>query len=398
MKITLFENERVENLYPFSILHASWELFCGAYQSWERTSNIAESGLSFLGRDHIEQSFISRKLSKSTESADSNTLYLDGALIWGKKAYKLLKQYIEENVPTVLSLNNHIVGIYTDQVFSDRQSLLKYQPEDYRQIELDDEKFTLIEYLHQAIGINEALIKQDYEDFYSGNSESLYKADEVSIGQNVVLDTESGPIILEKGAKVDHGSVIYGPCYIGENSRIKTNAVIEPGCSFGPVCKIGGEVENSILLGYSNKQHMGFLGHSYLCEWVNIGANTDNSDLKNTYGEISLSIRGESIDTGEMFVGSMIGDHTKTAINTQLNTGTVIGIHSMIACQGFPPTDIRSYNWTGSKNRIIYKMNKAIDTARKVMDRRGKTLNESELKLMKNEYERVQEYYYKNGK
>ena len=202
----------------------------------------------------------------------------------------------------------------------------------------------------------------------------LYEA-AISIGRGtvvapgVVLDASAGPIVLGSGVEIMANSVVVGPCFIGDSSRIKIGAKIYEKTSIGAWCKVGGEVENSIILGYSNKQHDGFLGHSYLGRWVNLGADTNTSDLKNNYGTVRVTLNGREINSGKTFIGSLIGDHAKTGINTMLNTGTVIGTAANVFGGGFPPKSIPSFAW-GSEGEK-YDLEKAIDVARRVMARRN---------------------------
>jgi len=406
MNVILYENERVDNFYPFSVLHPTWELKTGCFSTYERVERLFGSQPGYLGRKDITESFLERLDVVTPELSDQDfCLYLESNLLFGKEGSNFLNKSINSSQSSVLLFKNKVVGLVTHQVISNSSELLNFDNSGFNEIVLPDDYFYWIEYLHDAITVNNTMLKSDFKDFFNSSSNvidnvkingerEIWLGRDIRIGFNVIFDTEEGPIIVDDDAKIEHGSIIYGPAYIGKKTVIKNNSVIEPGCSFGPVCKVGGEVENSIIQGYSNKQHSGFLGHSYLCEWINLGANTDTSDLKNTYDNIALWLRDELIETQQMFIGSLIGDHSKTAINTQLNTGTVIGIHSMIAHQGFPPNDIRSYNWTGSKKNIIYKIGKAIRTAEIVMKRRGKRLNQYERKLMEQEFERVREYYY----
>ncbi|OWY73011.1 hypothetical protein B7486_01300 [cyanobacterium TDX16] len=207
----------------------------------------------------------------------------------------------------------------------------------------------------------------------------------VGAGSNInpgsVLDAESGPIYIGENVTVHAGAVIQGPCYIGDGCTIQPGAAIRGGCSIGMVCKIGGEVEGTIFHGYSNKQHDGFIGHSYIGEWVNLGADTVGSDLKNTYGPVRVPINGTAIDTGEMFVGAFIGDHTKTAIRTTLPTGCVIGYACNVALSGFVPNFVPSFSWLTDKGRQTNDPQKALAVARTVVGRRNRTYSKAEESL-----------------
>jgi len=149
------------------------------------------------------------------------------------------------------------------------------------------------------------------------------------------------------------------------------------------VCKVGGEVEGSIIHAYSNKQHDGFLGHAYLAMWVNLGADTNNSDLKNNYGSVRVYINGKEVDSGSMFVGLTMGDHSKSGINTMFNTGTVVGVSSNVFGAGFPPKYVPSFSWGGAEGMVTYDIDKGLEVAKRVMGRRKMQLSQAEEKVLR---------------
>ena len=206
-----------------------------------------------------------------------------------------------------------------------------------------------------------------------GSRKDIYISPGAVVHPMVVIDTENGPVYIDEGVQIQPFSRIEGPCYIGKNS-ILTGANCRAGNSIGPVCRIGGEVEGSIIHGYSNKYHDGFIGHSYIGEWVNLGALTTNSDLKNDYSTVSIMLDGQrSIDTGSTKVGSLIGDHAKTSIGTLLNTGSYIGAMAVIMATGKPlPKFIPSFGWfvEGIVTKGFGKT-RLFETAKLVMGRRG---------------------------
>jgi len=204
----------------------------------------------------------------------------------------------------------------------------------------------------------------------------------------VVIDAENGPVYIGNNVTVLPQSTIIGPVYIGDGSIIRVGAKIYEDTAIGPMCKIGGEVEASIIHGYSNKQHDGFLGHSYLGEWVNLGAGTTNSDLKNNYSSVRVVINGESVDSGSLFVGATIGDHTKTAINTVLNTGTVVGVSCNVFGEGVPPKFIPSFSWGGSgEASAVYDVARAAEVAKRVMSRRKVSFSDVDAALFEKIFE-----------
>jgi UDP-N-acetylglucosamine diphosphorylase/glucosamine-1-phosphate N-acetyltransferase len=207
----------------------------------------------------------------------------------------------------------------------------------------------------------------------------------------VVLDAENGPIFIGKGATVFPNAVVEGPTSVGEGSLIKVGAKIYENTTIGEVCKVGGEVEASIIHGYSNKQHDGFLGHAYLGMWVNLGADTNNSDLKNNYGSVKVVINGQSVDSGSMFVGLTMGDHSKSGINTMFNTGTVVGVSCNVYGADFPPKYIPSFCWGGSQSLSVYELDKSVDVARRVMARRKRVMSEAEERMFHEVFEITRE-------
>ena len=176
---------------------------------------------------------------------------------------------------------------------------------------------------------------------YTETSDGVFVAEGVSIGKYAVVDTSDGPILLDKNVKVGPFCMLAGPVYAGPATRIIEHAALKDGVALGHTVKIGGEVEASVIEPYTNKQHHGFLGHSYLGSWINLGAGTCNSDLKNTYGKINIEYGGKKVATGMQFLGCIVGDYSKTAINTSIFTGKVIGVCSML--YGFATSNVPSY-------------------------------------------------------
>jgi UDP-N-acetylglucosamine diphosphorylase / glucose-1-phosphate thymidylyltransferase / UDP-N-acetylgalactosamine diphosphorylase / glucosamine-1-phosphate N-acetyltransferase / galactosamine-1-phosphate N-acetyltransferase len=238
---------------------------------------------------------------------------------------------------------------------------------------------------------------QVYEGAYLINKENIFIDEGAKIKPGAVLDAEEGPIYIGKNVIVYSNATIEGPAYIGDNSKIKIGAKIYEETSIGPVCKVGGEVEASIIHSYSNKQHDGFLGHSYLGMWVNLGADTNNSDLKNNYGSVKVVINGEQVDSNSMFVGLTMGDHSKSAINTMFNTGTVVGVSSNIFGGSFPSKYIPSFSWGGSEALTSYDLERSIEVAKRVMNRRKIEMTEIDERLFRKIFDLTKEERRKRG-
>jgi UDP-N-acetylglucosamine diphosphorylase/glucosamine-1-phosphate N-acetyltransferase len=200
-----------------------------------------------------------------------------------------------------------------------------------------------------------------------------------------ILNTTTGPIYLGADSEIMEGCMVRGPFFLGEHSQLKMGAKIYGPSSFGPHCKVGGEVNNSVFFGYSSKAHDGFLGNSVLGEWCNLGADTNNSNLKNTYAEVKLWHYGKKsfVKTGLQFCGLIMGDHSKCGINTMFNTGTVVGVSANIFGDGFPRNYIPSFSWGGAAGFTAYKLNDAISTAKLVYERRNMVFDEEEQDIFK---------------
>lgn len=223
--------------------------------------------------------------------------------------------------------------------------------------------------------------------------ENIFIEEGVSI-RAALLNAENGPIYLGKNSQLHEGAIIKGPFALCEGSHVNMGAKVRGDTTLGPYSKIGGEVSNSVLFGYSSKAHDGFLGNSVLGEWCNLGADTNTSNLKNNYENVKLwsYAKGGFKDTGLMFCGLMMGDHSKCGINTMFNTGTVIGVSVNIFGDGYPRNFIPSYAWGGAAGFNTFKFDKAMETAKKAMERRGVILDDIELSILKKVYEESERY------
>lgn len=218
---------------------------------------------------------------------------------------------------------------------------------------------------------------------FLGNSDDLFIEEGAQI-EFSTLNTKTGKIYIGKNAEVMEGCHLRGPIALCEDSKFNLGAKIYGATTIGPHCKVGGEVNNIIIFGYSNKGHDGFVGNSVIGEWCNLGADTNSSNLKNNYASVKLwnYKKKRFLDSGLQFAGLIMGDHSKTAINTQLNTGTVVGVAANIFKSGFPPNLISNFSWGGMKDDEKFKLEKAYEVAEKAMERRKLELTQADKKIL----------------
>jgi UDP-N-acetylglucosamine diphosphorylase/glucosamine-1-phosphate N-acetyltransferase len=281
---------------------------------------------------------------------------------------------------------------------------------DENQEEVDFDSYEIVEYNEDCLTVmhtwdifskNDAAIREDFELLTADRkSKPIPKSVNVIAHENifieegaklefVTLNASSGPIYIGKDTEIMEGSVIRGPFALCEGAVVKMAAKVYGATTVGPYSRIGGEVNNSVISAYSNKGHDGFLGNSVLGEWCNIGADSNNSNLKNNYEEVKLwSYETEGFaKTGLQFCGLMMGDHSKCGINTMFNTGTVIGVSANIFGSGFPRNFVPSFSWGGASGFTTYITKKAFETARLVMSRRNVDFDEKEVAILEHVFE-----------
>ena len=250
----------------------------------------------------------------------------------------------------------------------------------------------MVEYPHDIVRHQLRIMNDNLEDrIRHGNyrevSDGVFCAENVHIGEYFVADSKKGPIVIEFGANISPFCLVRGPVYIGQNAKTLEHTAIKDAVTLGATTKVGGEVEGSIIEAYSNKQHHGFLGHSYLGSWVNLGAGTCNSDLKNSYGEVTMEYEHKKIKTGMQFVGCFIGDYAKTAVNTSIFTGKTIGACSMV--YGFVTTNVPSFvNYARSFDQITeIPVDVLVQSQARMFARRNVEQRPCDIQLLKDIYE-----------
>lgn len=341
----------------------------------------------------------------------------------------LTEDYLEEKFPMVemeqnvminasflptLLLSEKIMELKENQaIFKDEEVIAFYSTDSqetidfdhYEQIEFESEVIQ-IRNTWDLFSLNEKALKADFELITEGrisqpipegvrflNKENIFIEEGAEILFSV-LNASKGPIYIGKDALVMEGSLIRGPFAMGEHSVVKMGAKIYGATTLGPYCKVGGEVNNSILSAYTSKGHEGFLGNSVLGEWCNIGADTNNSNLKNNYSEVRLwNYETENFaKTGLQFCGLIMGDHSKCAINTMFNTGTVVGVSANIYGSNFPRNFIPSFSWGGAAGFSTYQLDKVNETTALVMKRRALDFDEKEQRILAHIFEITKKY------
>jgi UDP-N-acetylglucosamine diphosphorylase/glucosamine-1-phosphate N-acetyltransferase len=289
---------------------------------------------------------------------------------------------------------DEVIAFYTN----DEQEEVDFDT--YEIIEYTDDCLT-VEHTWDIFSKNDAAIREDFEYLTEDRkSQPIPKSVNVIAPENifieegaklefVTLNASAGPIYIGKDSEIMEGSVIRGPFALCENAQVKMASKVYGATTVGPYSRIGGEVKNVVLFAYSNKGHDGFLGDSVLGEWCNIGADSNNSNLKNNYEEVKLwSYETEGFaKTGLQFCGLMMGDHSKCGINTMFNTGTVVGVSANIFGSGFPRNFIPSFSWGGASGFTTYVTKKAFETARLVMSRRNVDFDEREAAILEHVFE-----------
>lgn len=327
---------------------------------------------------------------------------------------------MEENVMINASflpndiLSEMVSALEANQAIFCGEDVIAFYTKDTQE-EVDFDTYEIIEYTESCLRIenpwdifakNDAAIREDFELLTEGRTSQPIPASVNTIAPEnifieegaklefVTLNASTGPIYIGKNSEIMEASVIRGPFALCEEAQVKLATKVYGATTVGPHSRIGGEVNNSVLFGYSNKGHDGFLGNSVLGEWCNLGADTNNSNLKNNYEEVKLwNYEKEGfVKTGLQFCGLMMGDHSKSGINTMFNTGTVVGVSANIFGSGFPRNFVPSFSWGGASGFTTYITKKAFETAKIVMSRRHVEFTEQDAAIMEHIFEETKKW------
>jgi UDP-N-acetylglucosamine diphosphorylase / glucose-1-phosphate thymidylyltransferase / UDP-N-acetylgalactosamine diphosphorylase / glucosamine-1-phosphate N-acetyltransferase / galactosamine-1-phosphate N-acetyltransferase len=398
--ICIFEDEALFNLLPLVHTRPAYDLRCGILTLQEKIEHYFKSSkIAFHTRKYLS-CVVQERNPKCivNKFGNENVLLINGRLLIDAKIAKQIN-----NLPADSLLYSPDGSVVAAHITSEKINNLNFENDylDFNALEgfkKIESGINLLKYAWDFINVNGNEIVNDFKILvkkvpsispkkFPGvqfkNKKQVFISKDVEIDPFVLIDASQGPVYIGKGVSIKPHTYIQGPVFIGDGTIVKSHTGIYHNTSIGKMCKVGGEVEVAIMHSYSNKQHEGFLGHSYLGSWVNIGASTNTSDLKNNYSNITVMLNGKPIDTKTKFVGLIMADHSKTAINTMFNTGTIVGVSCNIFGAGFPDRFIPSFSWGGSDFLRTYDINKCLEVAKIVTSRRNIALSEAEEKLLR---------------
>lgn len=385
MNIILFDDSEVRSrLLPLTYTRPIAELRVGILTIREKWMRRLQGKTSYITQDYLAGKY-------PIEVANENVV-ISANILPSEQLCALIEQL---GLNEALLKNDELVAAKLDERQFER--LMNDEPiDELVGFDTEDTPFNQINNLWDIFLLNGAEIALDFELLTTGRKSALLaNSNRVNTPENIfiepgavvdcaVLNASKGPIYIGRNSEVMEGSLIRGPFVLCENSIVKMGAKIYGGTTIGPWSKVGGEISNSVITGYTNKGHDGYLGNAVLGEWCNLGAGTNNSNLKNNYAEVKLwNYPAERFGlTGQQFCGLIMGDHSKCGIGTTFNTGTVVGVSANIFGAGFPRNFIPSFSWGGASGFQTYQTKRAMETAERVLARRGKTLDVADRVIM----------------
>jgi UDP-N-acetylglucosamine diphosphorylase/glucosamine-1-phosphate N-acetyltransferase len=383
MNYILFDGPSRNALLPFTFTRPVADIRIGILTIREKWEKHLGSTTTTLTEEYLSEKFPMVELE---ENVMINASYLPNPIL-----VELISN-LERN--QAVFKGDEVIAFYT------LESQEEVDFETYEIINFNEDCIT-VEHTWDIFAKNDAALRQDFELLTEDRtsqpipksvnviSPSAIFIEEGAKLEFVTLNASTGPIYIGKNSEIMEGSVIRGPFALCEEAQVKLATKVYGATTVGPHCRIGGEVNNSVLFGYSNKGHDGFLGNSVLGEWCNIGADSNNSNLKNNYEEVKLwSYETENFaKTGLQFCGLMMGDHSKCGINTMFNTGTVVGVSANIFGSGFPRNFVPSFSWGGASGFVTYLTKKAFEVAKIVMDRRHVEFTEQDKAILEHVFE-----------
>jgi len=392
MNIILFDGPNRDNLLPLTFTKPVADLRIGILTIKEKWEHLLKTEVSFLTQDYLRKKF-------PIKSEKLNYL-INGSVIPNKNIISEIKKL--ETGQLLLKNNEPIAALLKDF----RVKTVDFEHlNDFDLIQTQSD-FKQVKFPWDIFSLNGEEIETDFKLLTKGRkSQKLTDTVQTNQAENIFLEKgakvefatlvpENGYIYIGKNAEIMPGSVVKGSLAMGEHSVLKLSAKIYGPTTIGPHSKVGGEVNNCVIQGYSNKGHDGFLGNSVIGEWCNLGADTNNSNLKNNYAEVKLWNYNKKsfVKSGLQFCGLIMGDHSKCGINTMFNTGTVVGVSANIFGDGFPRNFIPSFSWGGASGFTTYKLPKVFETANLVMQRRNIELDETEQAILEDIFKQTEEF------
>ena len=378
MNYILFDGSARNQLLPFTYTRPVADIRVGILTIREKWEKMLGFTTSTVTEDYLIDKFPMIEMEQN--------IFINASVLPTKHLVSLI-QNLSEN--KALFIDDEPLAFFAkedQEIDFETFDILQYTNDDILRIE---NTWDIFKYNGEAIKRDFKLLTTDRESQLIPEMTVAFNKNQIFIEEGAVLplcslNANDGPIFIGKDSEIMEGSMIRGPFALCENATIKMGAKIYGATTIGPHSKIGGEVNNCVIFGYSNKGHDGFLGNSVLGEWCNIGADTNNSNLKNNYAEVRLwDYETEGFaKTGLQFCGLMMGDHSKCGINTMFNTGTVVGVSANIFGSGFPRNFIPSFSWGGSAGMITYKTDKAFEVAKVVMSRRDIAFTEVDVQIL----------------
>jgi glucose-1-phosphate thymidylyltransferase len=392
--IILFEDHLADQMRPVSLTRPTFAVTCACYNLYD-VAAMSGAGIAYIVRDHLVKT-AARSFPKAPAQPGEPTLLLNAAVAPDVRYADDLRELLEAGEPFLCTAGQRVAAALLP---GDAELPADLSPEGVSPYLLGmglplraEEEFMTLDYPFDIIRLNEDLFPANLERrIADGGFEEIRPGvcagKGVNVADTVAFHAEEGPIVLEEGVRVMDLAYLQGPLYVGPNSRLIERSSVKEFTCIGHTCKIGGEVEAAVVEPYTNKQHHGFLGHAYVGSWVNLGAGTSNSDLKNTYGEVRIEHMGRRVDTGMQFLGCIIGDYAKSAINTSIFTGKIIGVASML--YGYVGRNAPSFcNYAASFGQLTeYTLDQAIITQKRMFARRNVEQTEDDIALLTAVYE-----------
>ena len=392
-----FEDDMLENFHPLTLTRPVYDLRIGIFTLGEKWLRALQSRDEVCGpiREHLRGVFDECKI----EINSSEILWINPRFIPSKVLIDKVEKL--ETCTGLLSESGSLIAAKADQALHKKWMKEGLNSNDLKTTTLNKSSLIEVKNIWELFQLNGNQIKQDiswmntssfienievafpHATFF--NPDKIYIEEGANIEPGAILIAENGPVFIGKNAHIMAGSIVRGASAICKNSVVKMGAKIYEDTTVGPVCKVGGEISNVIFHSYSNKAHDGYAGNSVFGQWCNLGADTNTSNLKNNYSTVKVRDwhTNKMMDTGQQFIGTIMGDHSKTGINSMLNTGTLCGVCCNLFSDDYPPKYVPSFSWVSGNNIVPYHFEKAIEAMEKMMQRRAVDLTPSYKKMMR---------------